>query len=200
MKPDVEPRLPTTNRAASLFHAGARSGVNFALRQSDAICGEQTMATTSTFISAADPLSVGDPVLGRLEDQIDWYNRKSTSAQHIFKRIKVIEILAAATIPFLAGLTFRHVTLVTGGLGVLITVLEGILHLNQYQQNWTSYRSTCESLKHEKFVYIGKAGPYASAPDPHALLAERIESLVSQEHSQWASVQQQSVKAQAASN
>ena len=89
-----------------------------------------------------------------------------------------------------------EVMLLTGVLGVLITVLEGILHLNQYQQNWTTYRSTCEALKHEKYVYIGKAGPYASAPNPHALLAERIESLVSQEHAQWASVQQQAVKGQ----
>ena len=77
---------------------------------------------------------------------------------------------------------------------MLITVLEGMLHLNQYQQNWINYRSTCEELKHEKYVYLGHAGPYANANDPHALLAERVESLVSQEHAQWASVQQQSTK------
>lgn len=150
------------------------------------------MATSSVNLSASSE----DPIVARLEDQIGWYNRKSLSAQHIFKRMKVVEILAAATIPFVTGFQFRYATILTGGLGVLITVLEGILHLNQYQQNWTSYRSTCESLKHEKFVYLGKAGPYASAPDAHALLAERIESLVSQEHAQWASVQQQSQKVQ----
>jgi hypothetical protein len=86
---------------------------------------------------------------------------------------------------------------VIGGLGVLIALLEGMLHLNQYQQNWIAYRSTCESLKHEKYVYLGKASPYASAVDPHALLAERIESLVSQEHAKWASVQQQEPKSKA---
>ena len=73
----------------------------------------------------------------------------------------------------------------------MITILEGMLHLNQYQQNWIAYRSTCEGLKHEKFTYLAKAAPYQDAPDPHALLAERIESLVSQEHAKWASVQQQ---------
>ena len=136
--------------------------------------------------------------MARLEDQINWYDRKSRSSQRIFKRIKVIEILAAAVIPFLTGLKFPHITLVVGGLGVLITMLEGILHLNQYQQNWTMYRSTCESLKHEKFVYLALAGPYASAPNPRSLLAERVESTVSQEHAQWASVQQQSTKASGA--
>jgi hypothetical protein len=41
----------------------------------------------------------------------------------------------------------------------VIAVLEGVLHLNQYEQNWITYRSTCESLKHKKYVYLGKAGP-----------------------------------------
>jgi hypothetical protein len=135
-----------------------------------------------------------DPIFTRLEDQITWYDRKSLSAQHIYKRLKVLEIFAAAMIPFLAGFHFDHVMLLTGALGVLITIVEGILHLNQYQQNWTNYRSTCEALRHEKYAYLGKAGVYGSAADPHAALAERVESLVSQEHAQWISVQQQHAK------
>jgi hypothetical protein len=135
-----------------------------------------------------------DPIMNRLEDQIGWYDRKSLTNQGCFKRIKMVEISAAAIIPFLSAFSLPRMMWVTGGLGVLITVLEGMLHLNQYQQNWIAYRSTCESLKHEKYVYLGKASPYASAVDPHALLAERIESLVSQEHAKWASVQQQEPK------
>lgn len=144
---------------------------------------------------AVPPDAKTDPTFDRLESQIDWYDRKSRSAQRMFKRIKVIEILSAAAIPFLAALSFPHDKLVTAGLGVLITVLEGLLHLNQYQQNWTTYRSTCEALKHEKYVYLANAGPYAAVPAPHALLAERIESTVSQEHAQWSSIQQQAAKA-----
>jgi hypothetical protein len=121
-------------------------------------------------------------------------DRKSLNAQRAFKRIKVVEIVAAALIPFLAALNLTAVTWVMGGLGFLVTVLEGLLHVNQYQQNWITYRSTCESVKHEKYFYLGKAGPYANATDPHALLAERIESLVSQEHAKWASLEQQQPK------
>jgi hypothetical protein len=135
-----------------------------------------------------------DPIMERLEDQIGWYDRKSMTNQRYFRRIKMVEIVAAAIIPLMSAFSFTRIMWVTGGLGVLITVLEGMLHLNQYQQNWIAYRSTCESLKHEKYVYLGKAAPYASAADPHALLAERIESLVSQEHAKWASVQQQEPK------
>ena len=74
-----------------------------------------------------------------------------------------------------------------GGGGALIVVLEGLQQLQQYQQNWTTYRSTCERLKHEKFLFLARAGPYAAAPDPEPLLAERVEGLVSQEHAAWVS-------------
>src|SRR5437016_1675062 len=139
----------------------------------------------------ASAVPESDPIIERLEDQIGWYDRKSSSSQRAFRRIKVAEIVAAALIPFLSGFHNDETRWAVAGLGVLVTVLEGLLHLNQYQQSWITYRSTCEALKHEKYLYIGKAGPYASVKDPHSLLTERVESLVSQEHAKWASVQQQ---------
>ena len=72
----------------------------------------------------------------------------------------------------------------------MIVVLEGLQQLMQYQQNWINYRSTCERLKHEQYLYLAAAGPYAALADPGTLLAERIESLVSQEHAAWASQQE----------
>jgi hypothetical protein len=53
-------------------------------------------------------------------------------------------------------------------------------------------------LKHEKYAYLGKASPYLNEAEAHALLAERIESLVSQEHAKWASAQQQEPASKAA--
>ena len=113
-----------------------------------------------------------DPIIARIEDQINWYDAKSSKCQKTYKRIKVIEIIAAALIPFLSALhisdvtpqpfTLAHIPLtigtVTALLGVLITILEGVLQLNQYQQIWVTYRATCEALKHEKFTYIAKGG------------------------------------------
>jgi hypothetical protein len=47
---------------------------------------------------------------------------------------------------------------------------------------------------------LSTAGPYAAADNPRALLAERVESLVSQEHAKWASVQDQTPKARGSSD
>jgi hypothetical protein len=79
-------------------------------------------------------------------------------------------------------------------LGAAIACAEGIQQLNQYHHNWITYRATAEALKHEKYLFLSTAGPYASANNPKALLAERIESLVSQEHAKWASTQEQTPK------
>jgi hypothetical protein len=111
-----------------------------------------------------------------------------------FKRIKMTEIVSAAVIPLLAASHIPRAAVATGVLGVLITVFEGTLQLNQFHENWIRYRSTCESLKHEKYIFLANAAPYSNVERPRALLAERVESLVSQEHAKWESVQQEDPK------
>ena len=130
-----------------------------------------------------------NPTLARLEDQIKWYDGKSSFNQSRHKWLKIIEIFAAALIPFTAVMGGQPY--IAGALGVIIIILEGLQGLNQYQSNWTNYRSVCEGLKHEKYLWMGKAGPYAAATNPDSLLAERIESLISQEHAKWLVVQEQ---------
>lgn len=119
----------------------------------------------------------------RLESQIIWYNEKSISNQRWFKRLKLTEIIAAAGIPFTAS----HDTTVTAALGVLVVVLEGAQHLNQFQHNWIAYRSTCEALRHEKHLFLASTGPYEKmeADTAKKLLARRVESLISTEHAKW---------------
>jgi hypothetical protein len=134
-----------------------------------------------------------DPTMQRLDNQIEWYDQRGGRNQGLFKLLKIVVITTAALIPFLAAIVPAWAT---GALGLVIAIAEGVQQLNQYHANWISYRSTCEALKHEKFLYLGNAGPYSAARDPHALLAERIESLVSQEHAKWASAQQNIEKAE----
>ncbi len=125
------------------------------------------------------------PTLGRIDEQIGWYDAKSAHCQRLFKLFKVLQIVTAAAIPLMAGGKASY--WLVGGAGALIVVLEGLQQLYQYQQNWASYRATCERLKHEKFLFLAQAGPYATSLNPEALLAERVEGLVSQEHAAWVS-------------
>jgi hypothetical protein len=126
---------------------------------------------------------VSNMTVDRLDEEIKWYSNKSKWNQEWFKKLKVTVIVAAAIIPFTAGIGAP--ALITGALGVLVVVIESLQSLYQLQSNWISYRSTAEGLKHEKYLYYARAGPYSCAVDPDMLLAERIEALISTEHAKW---------------
>lgn len=40
----------------------------------------------------------------RLDNQIDWYSKKNSFCQTWYKALRVVEIIAAAIIPFLSGM------------------------------------------------------------------------------------------------
>jgi hypothetical protein len=123
-----------------------------------------------------------DPTWDRLEDQIGWYDRKSGDNQRRYKWLKLLEIAVAASLPVVAAV--HSPVWVTGGLAAVIVVLEGAQHLYQYQQNWISYRSTAEALKHERYLYLAPGGTlYRRRPAQAA--RGGLEGLVSQEHAKW---------------
>ena len=135
------------------------------------------------------------PILDRLDDQINWYDRKSLLAQKRYKALKIVQVVAAASLPLIPVFSVPHPEKVSAVLGLVILIIETVQQLNQDQQNWIAYRSTCETLKHEKYLFLSSAGPYMGAEKPLALLADRIEGLISQEHAKWVSVQEQAAKA-----
>lgn len=124
----------------------------------------------------------------RLEQQIRWYDRKSLAAQRWFKRAKVVEIVCAALIPLMAKVQ----TTIAALLGASVVVLEGVQQVSQWNQNWITYRSTCEALRHEKYSYMAKSSVYEGKTEDEAkrILAQRVESLVSTEHAKWISRQE----------
>ena len=146
---------------------------------------QQAVGTRAPDSGGDGDVPAATPAWDRLEQQIGWYERKSDQNQHWFKGLKIVQIVTAAAIPVAAAASAPAAVL--GGGGALIVVLEGLQQLQQYQQNWTTYRSTCERLKHEQFRFLSRAGPYAAAADPESVLAARVEALVSEENAAWVS-------------
>lgn len=77
------------------------------------------------------PLPTGDPTRERLDDQINWYDRKSTVSKRYFYALKLVTIVAAALIPLLAALPVdrEFSRAATAALGALIVVIEGLQQL-----------------------------------------------------------------------
>ena len=135
------------------------------------------------------------PTRQRLEDQIGWYDQRSRAAQRRYKVLKFAQVIIAALIPLTSAFPIptADIRWLVALLGLLVLIIEAIQQLNQDQQNWITYRSTCEALKHEKYLYLAGAGHRRAeiAERRLALLADRIEGLMSQEHAKWVSVQEQ---------
>jgi len=129
-------------------------------------------------------------IADRLDDQIGWYDRKSLSNQNWYKGLRMLQVLAAALIPFLTAYLppdKSTTQLLVGFLGVAIAVVTATLDLWRCQEHWIQYRTTCESLKTEKILFLTESDPYSGdAATNFRLLVHRAETLISKENSDWA--------------
>lgn len=123
----------------------------------------------------------------RLESQIDWYDKKSQTNQKCFKRLKFIEILCAALIPFLVAYSDKCIYLqyLVGILGIVIAIITGVLVLYKFQENWIEYRTTCETLIHQKYLYETECVPYDNEENRFNNFVQTCESIISKENSNW---------------
>ena len=124
----------------------------------------------------------------RLDDQINWYSRNSQWHQTWFKRLRVVEILFATSIPFLVSYITPEtgiLKLIVGGMSVVVALASGLVTLYKFQENWIEYRTTAETLKHEKYLYLTQSAPY-DGDEPFRLLVERVEVTISKENTNWA--------------
>ena len=92
-------------------------------------------------------------------------------------------------IPFLAGYadSIGWIQVAVGMFGVCIAVITATLGLSQFQENWIEYRTTCESLRKERYMFLTKTEPYnGDEAGAFAFLVQRVETLVSKENTNWA--------------
>lgn len=124
----------------------------------------------------------------RLDDQIAWYDAKSQLNKRRFTALRTAELVVAASVPFVVGLIgepyLGPLKVLAQVLSLLVVIIAGLLSLYRFQELWFEYRSTAESLKHEKLLYITKVKPY-DADQPFPLLVQRVETHISREHSVW---------------
>lgn len=129
-----------------------------------------------------------DYIKNRVDQQIEWYDTKSKKAKRKNTICKTIVIIIAALIPFVANFTSQNLIfkIAISSLGVVITITEGISNFNKFSELWIEYRTVCETLRHEKYMYLCQSGVYADGN--FSYFVERIESIISQENLNWASL------------
>lgn len=123
----------------------------------------------------------------RVDDQIAWYSRKGRSNQRWSHALRIIEVIAAALIPFIAGMgeAIPASAWLLGALGVAVAICAGMGGIFRHHENWISFRATAEALKQEKYRFLTRAAPYGNDA-AFDTLVQRVESLIAGETAGWA--------------
>ena len=126
----------------------------------------------------------------RLEDQIRWYSSKAEQNKRWFRILKFFEIFLASLLPILTVISFflperealYKISIIV--IGVFLSAISTIQEFFGFHKKWIQYRTTAETLKHEKYLYVTKCYPY-NGKDAFCKLVERVESIISRENTQW---------------
>ena len=135
-----------------------------------------------------------DYLKSRYWDQINYYEDKAGQNQKIYRYLQWTLIILAALTPALIGINlnsligegFGHIATLTS---VIVAILTAALKTFKYQENWINYRTTCEALKKEKYLYDAGLSDYQLSDDPEAQFVDKVEALLSRENTLWLSVQ-----------
>jgi hypothetical protein len=118
----------------------------------------------------------------RYEAEIECYSEKSRLNKRMYYFLQSAIIVLAAVTPILAVLSLRWPTTISSA---LIAIAAGLVKFMKFEENWVNYRTICETLKKEIHLMEAGLSDYAEAADRQQLFVERVESLISREHTLW---------------
>lgn len=125
----------------------------------------------------------------RLDDQIEWYSKKSSKNKFWHSTFKILEILITSAISIgTLHINFGYFKIIVSVLGVLLIAIYNAHTFFKFQENWIEYRKTSEILKHEKYMFLACSGIYNTQANdiPFKILVERCETIISHENINWA--------------
>ncbi|HTS55796.1 MAG TPA: DUF4231 domain-containing protein [Burkholderiales bacterium] len=130
----------------------------------------------------------------RLDRQVAWYDGRAASNQRWYRGLRVLEVILASSIPLFSSLVQGNPSMgiLVSVISVSIAILAGLLGLYKFQENWIEYRATAEALKHEKFMFLTRSGPY-NVEQPLPILVERVEGTIAKEGTAWSGTMRQPV-------
>jgi len=129
-------------------------------------------------------------LIERLENQINWYNDNSTFNKRCYQLLKTLEIILAAITPFVVAFVENDTNclkIIAGLMSITIGIVASILIAFKFQDKWIQYRTTCENLRHEKYLFITKSGIYTENTNFNVFV-ERVEFIISKENSDWTQI------------
>ena len=136
-------------------------------------------------------MDITEYISDRVDSEIRWYSDKAKHCQKMYKRLQVVEIILASSIPLLAPYADKYtgVSFIIGLSGAIIAITGSISKLYKYHDNWIQYRTTCELLKSQKNLFLTSSYPYNEGTESkESIFVKNIEAIMSAENAQWHSL------------
>lgn len=126
-----------------------------------------------------------DYLESRYRKETNWYDKKAIwnhRAYQFFQWTAIVLSASTAVLVVIGDGPLKWLAVVTA---VLVAISTAASKTFKYQENWISYRTTCETLRKEYHYYEAGIHGYEEAEDKQALFVDRVESLISRENTLW---------------
>jgi len=119
----------------------------------------------------------------RIDDQIDWYDHKAIDLQRMNVRLQTLILTLSLLLPIilsipknLGGIDISStINAGTTIMSIVLAIFIAFQSYRNYREKWIEYRTTAESLKNEKYMYLTKSGKYRDSEHASEALLETIE-------------------------
>ena len=135
-------------------------------------------------------LDFGQYTVDRFDDQLKWYSSKAAINKKWYRgyQIAIATLSALTTVTIALGMhesdgNAWHIASLVGSAAV--AALAGLQKAFRFHENWVEYRTTAEQLKKERYYYEFRCGEYSTTESVDRLFVERVEALISRQHTLW---------------
>ena len=129
----------------------------------------------------------------RVNDQINWYSGKTSRFKkyHNYINIFCLLVTSGTSLTIILQLLYENLSngilILISILTIIATVLLAVDKLYKFEELRINYRSTCEKLIQEKYVFLTVSGEYfnLAEKDRNNLFVQRCESIMTTEVGNW---------------
>ncbi len=162
--------------------------------------GEKQSHVWQIYQEAQDPRKAY--ICSRIEDQIDYYEKKSSWNKRLYYGLSVAAITANALVPVLSLfiVTETHgstvIKVLVTALSSLAVVISTLLTLFSAKELWAKYRSSASSLTSLLHQYYTRTGAFEGLEDEQAflMLAKLSETHFNEESKAWGELSRRDIK------
>ncbi|PYC67143.1 DUF4231 domain-containing protein [Micromonospora arborensis] len=138
-------------------------------------------------------LSANDYLTDRLAQYQSWYDKKAVKAKATHLRTRTAAVVGGSLVPVLVNLDFPYAQAVTTVMSLIVAGAVSLESVFRYREQWKNYRSTEQTLGHERIYFLTRTGVYTDLGDVQAFtaLVERVEATIANENAATLSVMTQ---------